>query len=78
MTEKYILPQNYRQVEYIESTGTQYIDTGLNADYKLGLEVNYQMTRIIGNQRFGAVYDRGSGQYYRHHLIKMIVVCSGT
>ena len=32
------LPSEYQEVEYIESTGTQYIDTGVNTDANLGID----------------------------------------
>ena len=60
-----ILPEEYTQVEYIESNGTQYIDTGVNAD-----DINYafdidfygyetqpkQYSRIFGYQRSGGIF----------------------
>ena len=41
MTEnKSPLPPGARWVEYLESTGTQYIDTGFNADAAFGFEID--------------------------------------
>ena len=34
------LPSGYTELEYIESTGTQYIDTGVIADQKMGFEID--------------------------------------
>lgn len=36
------LPSEYQEVEYIESTGTQYIDTGLtpNGNYSFDIKIN--------------------------------------
>ena len=33
-SEQKVLPADYTQVEYIENTGTQYIDTGVYSDIK--------------------------------------------
>lgn len=39
-----LLPEGYTQLEYIESTGTQYIDTGINSDSTLKLAMDLQFT----------------------------------
>lgn len=36
------LPSGYTELEYIESTGTQYIDTGVEISEKTGLSFDYQ------------------------------------
>ena len=38
------LPSAYQQVEYLESTGTQYIDTGVTPSDLIGFDINYLMT----------------------------------
>ena len=50
------LPEGYTQVEYIESTGTQYIDSGVNPT-ATKLQVNFKMQRTsdIYSNYFGAV-----------------------
>lgn len=54
------LPTGYREVEYLESTGTQYINTGVNASSSLGLHY-----RIIDKSgRFGVL---GADDNKRHH-----------
>ena len=35
---------SYTELEYIESTGTQYIDTGLDISNGLDIEINYLLT----------------------------------
>lgn len=51
------LPAEYQEVEYIESTGTQYIDTGVIG--KSGIRILAEMGwRTLSNQLFGS---RGSG-----------------
>ena len=39
-----ILPEGYTQVEYIESTGTQYIDVGFKPNQDTSMEVNFLLT----------------------------------
>ena len=54
------LPTGYRELEYLESTGTQYIDTEANASSSLGLHY-----RIIDKSgRFGVL---GADDNKRHH-----------
>ena len=39
------LPPEYQQVEYLESTGTQYIDTGVNpSSNTVGFYINFLIT----------------------------------
>lgn len=54
------LPSGYQEVEYLESSGTQRIDTGINASSVLGLK--YKMRESSG--RFGVL---GADDYKRHH-----------
>lgn len=50
------LPQEYQEVEYIESTGTQYINTGVNASSDLSTDIVYMDTSATGtNYVLGAV-----------------------
>lgn len=37
------IPEQYQQVEYIESTGTQYIDTGINMASNIQLVLDFQL-----------------------------------
>ena len=48
------LPSGYEQLSYIESTGTQYIDTGIDFKNVYGYEVRYQST---GKVKSNANYD---------------------
>ena len=57
------LPDTYTQLEYIESTGTQYIDTGVNADNKLKLDMDMEFTsKGISTYKnpFAAIYNTGA------------------
>ena len=47
-TEQRNLPEGYTQVEYLESSGTQYIDTGINDITNSEFEVVAQQTSITG------------------------------
>ena len=49
------LPAGYQEVEYIESTGTQYIDTGVYLPYKADFNIYYKNKRsnVSGNVGFG-------------------------
>ena len=47
----------YKEVEYIESTGSQYIDTGYNITGTTGVEAEYEYTSLTTQQRiFGTDY----------------------
>lgn len=43
-SKQQLLPDGYTQLEYIESTGTQYIDTGINPDRTSRFELNFIQT----------------------------------
>lgn len=50
--EMHSLPVEYQEVTYLESTGTQYIDTGLNyfADFEIGIRLRENASnKAIGN-----------------------------
>ena len=54
-------------VEYLESSGTQYINSGINADSSLGFKCDYKLVTTDPNQYMGAIRQDGSN-YIRHHL----------
>lgn len=60
----FALPEGYTEVEYIESTGTQYIDTGISApngfscDLTISFDQIGQMKGIIGSHDVAAPYNR--------------------
>lgn len=59
------LQKEYTQVDYIESSSNQYIDTGVNADYKL--DIKYTIEKAVsGSLIFGAIYNN-NGSYIRYH-----------
>ena len=63
-----ILPNGYTQVDYIESTGNQYLDTGVNADSNLRVILDLAFNEPTGtNQNVGAI-NTSSGNI-RYHVI---------
>lgn len=47
------LPAEYQQVEYIRSTGTQYINTGVNANSELKIDINLIATEADAKGLYG-------------------------
>lgn len=45
------LPEDYTQVEYIQSTGTQYIDSGISADVGTIIETTIKMTSTTTSEQ---------------------------
>ena len=54
-----ILPKEYQQVEYIESTGTQYIDTEVYPSSNLNIELDIALKSSEGDQKFFGSYGNG-------------------
>lgn len=54
--EQSLLPKEYQQVDYIESTGTQYIDTGLIPNQDTKVYAKFKLTKVASNFVFGARY----------------------
>lgn len=53
-----ILPEQYQQVEYIQSTGTQYIDTGIKTDVDIAMESVLKTTAASNELDYsGACYN---------------------
>lgn len=48
-----LLPDAYQQVEYIESSGTQYVDTGIKNDINFGyIQCKFQITSLTESRYF--------------------------
>lgn len=64
--ENRILPEGYTQVDYIESHGKEYIDTGVNADSNLRTVLDMAYTEPkAANQNVGAInMDKGQVRYH--------------
>lgn len=60
-----ILPVEYKEVAFLESTGTQYIDTGLNLTSNHSVELDYQLTSATQYRTglFGGLGANTSGRY---------------
>ena len=58
------LPEGYTAVEYIQTWGGQYIDTGVKSSASIGLSADFCFTDARTNQNLAQVYD-GSGKYYQ-------------
>ena len=51
-----LIPNEYQQVEYISSNGTQYINTGVNGNNSnLSIEIKYQWNEIPGDGQYSNV-----------------------
>jgi len=50
------LPEGYTQVEYIESTGTQYIDTRVSANSNIRFTVDVTPLEVVGYSLLGYYY----------------------
>lgn len=61
------LPNEYQEVEYIQSTGTQYIDTGYTPVNGDEIEIQHVVcSRTTSNQ---AIFSAGTGTYQWIHLV---------
>lgn len=49
---KSLLPSAYQQVEYIESSGTQYIDTGVIGGNTVGYDLSFVPTNVSGDNAY--------------------------
>ena len=61
-TTNQVLGQNYSELDYIESTGTQYIDSGYKPSPNTGIYADFQFTDIVTTQQrlYGVTSDSGS------------------
>lgn len=60
------LPSGYTQLEWIQSTGTQYIDSGVNASNSVGFEIDFETTSAISATGFGTIFgciNSGTNRY---------------
>ena len=46
----------YTKLEYIESTGTQYIDTGIIANENTGFEIRFKTNNDLNNITYGSIF----------------------
>lgn len=62
------LPVGFTPLEYIESTGAQYINSGYTADHNTRIVVEYAFTDISTKQQRIFGYQTGSGLWYSTYL----------
>lgn len=57
------LPDGYQQVEYIQSTGTQYIDTGVIATQNTGFEIGFYSLNSLSSEasQYGSIFGARTG-----------------
>ena len=60
-TTQGLLPSGYRQLEYLESTGTQYINTGVKGNKYISWELRLRATNTSMESCANGVQDWGSG-----------------
>ena len=64
-----LLPKEYQQVKYIESSGRQYIDTGVIPNRNLKTELKFKViNNVSSNYLFGSTAGEGRTDYYGLNL----------
>ena len=61
------LPSGYTKLDYLKSTGVQYIDTGVNAETGLKCELTTSYNYLNGNASILSAYD-GNNRIYHAHI----------
>lgn len=56
-----LLPSIYQQVEYLESTGTQFIDTGLIPSNNIGIDITFSSPNVSGSQYICGARNKNNG-----------------
>ena len=69
MMRKKGMPSRYQEVEYIESTGTQYIDTGIKASHSLSVDITFQNVGSAQGYIFGSADSFGTNMFNLLHYI---------
>ena len=57
------LPDGFTAVEYIQTSGSQYIDTGVKASASAGLSADFCLVDTRSPQSFAQVYENSAGRY---------------
>lgn len=58
------LPEGYTAVDYIQTSGSQHIDTGVKSSASVGMSADFCFVDARTNQNLAQTYD-GSGSYYQ-------------
>jgi hypothetical protein len=69
MMKKKGIPSRYQEVEYIESDGTQYIDTGVKGNQDTNYKIKFQSLKKTGYNFGGVLCSRFSAYYNRLSII---------
>ena len=69
------LPEGYTAVEYIQTSGSQRIDTGVKSSASIGMSADFCFTDTRTNQNLAQTYD-GSGRYYQ--LLVLMITSWGS
>lgn len=67
MAGKSILPPGARWVEYLESTGTQYIDSGIECTSDINVSFSAQCLTSVNLAMCGGIRTDQAPIYFRHH-----------
>ena len=62
-----LLPDEYQQVEYIEGTGTQWIDTGINANNNLSVKIEFEASLI--KNAYSGFFGARTGMHFESFCI---------
>ena len=76
--EENLLPDGYQQVEYLASSGTQWIDTGFTPNQDTRVVVDYQFTEITSAFLFGSRTSASSNAYAVNVSSSNLVTSYGT
>lgn len=57
------LPDGFTAVEYIQTSGSQYIDTGVKSSASVGLSADFCFVDMQSPQSFAQVYENSAGRY---------------
>lgn len=58
-----ILPTEYKQLEYIQSDGNQYIDTGVQSSNDIKIDANFSITNLDANRNYVfGIYNNSKGR----------------
>lgn len=58
-----MLPEGYTQLNYIQSTGTQYIDTGVTETSDMAVSCHFDVDTVASDYLFGSQQNNGSLSY---------------
>ena len=69
------LPDGFTAVEYIQTSGSQYVDTGVKASASVGLSADFCFADMRSPQSFAQVYENSAGRY---ELVALMISSVGS